>query len=164
MIMFGYATLADIEYISALLGAHPLRFPAVLYGYELRLQSFETMPPLVKKVSSINWKPSEFKSYFAFRNNNPKSKIDGVAWSLTIGQIAILDDWEFVGLWYHKIPVQIVDKKGKKYNAITYSLNAPGKRVSQLWVSLHKYPVNKKKMLTLAKKNNLAARRARGER
>lgn len=156
VILFGYATLAEKDYIKALVGKVPPHFQATLSGYELRLQRFDEMPDLVKKVSSANWKPEEFNSYFARKTTESNEKIKGVAWVLDKGQERVLDDWEFKGLWYDKKTVEITDNKGKKHSAVAYIINKEvGEKVPETY---RPFPVDKEKMLKLAKENNLAAR------
>lgn len=163
VLMFGYATLADPNYLKALLGVVPAHFPAILEGFQIQLQQYNTMPALVRKIANFNWKPGEFKSYYAYRTGNPSDKIDGVAWEINSAQKAVLDDWEFAGVWFKESPVIIKDKKGGKHPAYVYHIP---RRSSLGKVKIHfynVYPVDKGKMLMLAMKNNLLARRARGE-
>jgi hypothetical protein len=159
-LMFGYATLADPQYIRALLGRLPTKLVAYAVGYGLGIQRFNEMPDLVRKVSSQNWKPSEFRSYFAHKTNNPKNLLRGVIWEINEHDEAIIDDWEFLGIWYHKEIAEVLDRHGKRYKAIIYCVNGPGTPTVN---PTNPFPVNKAKMLVLARNNNLAARRARGE-
>ncbi len=102
-LMFGYATLAEGEYLRALLGVAPTGFPATLNGYEVWMQEFQDMPGAVKRVISEYW-GSSFKSYFARKTDNPGDVVTGIAWLITDRQEAVLDDWEFEGVWFRKQP------------------------------------------------------------
>lgn len=161
-LMFGYATLAEPEYLRALLGERPLMLGANVTGYELFLQRFQDMPEAVRKVIAKNWKPDEFKSYFARKADNPESRIKGVACSLDEKQAEVLDDWEFVGMWYAKEPVKIIDNLGAKHDGFIYSINnGVGDRVVGEY---NPWPVNITKTIRLAMDNNLMARRERSGR
>ncbi len=159
-LMFGCATLAQPEYLEALLGAVPEHFEAILSGYEICIQNYEHIPQPVRKVLDNSWPPGEFKTYFARKSHDPKAKIEGKALVLDHTSMEVLDDWEFEGLWYNKTPVKIV-ADGKEHDAVMYNIEnaigeaAPGK--------CEPYLVDKEKFLSLARKNNLTARRARGE-
>src|SRR3989338_4216721 len=154
VLVFGYATLSEQEYIQALLGVVPPHFGATLSGYQLCLQEYDCMPEKVQDVIAHNWKPEEFKSYFARKTSyfGPSDdSIRGVVWDLTESQKATLDDWEFEGLWYTADEVKVTDDQGKVHNAFVYAINSG--RGTVLEDGFDPYPVDKAKMLRLARKN-----------
>lgn len=161
-LLFGYATLGDESYVGALLGRVPQSFPAFIEGFELCLQSYETIPPLVQNaVKNSGWNPQTFRSYFARRSSDPLSRIDGRVWSLNDGEGRVLDDWEFEGLWYQRERAEVTDMEGRRHPVVIYTIpNAKDKPVGEV---KNPYPVDKELMLKLASQNNLVAREARGE-
>lgn len=154
-------TLGEPKYLKALLGKLPSNQPATLKGYEIWVQDYEEMPGLIQKIVGGTW-GNEFSSYFLKKTDNPRDKVTGIIVDLTEEQIKILDDWEFEGIWYTKEKVQVIDKKGKKQDVLTYNIkNAKGEKVDMK--TYNPYPVNEEKLLESARRDNLAARISRGE-
>ncbi len=155
-LMFGYATLSQPEYMEALLGAVPAHSQASLPEHELCLQKYEDLPQQVKNVVDQNWPRGQFESYFVRKASRPESTVDGVVWEIDPEQEKILDDWEFEGLWYKKEQVKI-RVNGEERDAFVYVINEGlGETVQGDYDC---FPVDKEKLLKLARENNLTARR-----
>jgi hypothetical protein len=165
--IFGCATGAQPEYMKALLGVVPYHFPAILRGYELGVQEYNDIPKPVRKILDNNWPKGEFKSYYVRESSDSDNEILGVAWFMRHEQIAVIDDWEFEGLWFDRNPVELVLKDGSRLlsGMDTYILKPQyrGHVIRSDLANKKPYLVEKKKFLELARKNNLFARRARGE-
>ena len=148
---FGYGANSDPEMMEAVTGTKLEGTPFVLKGFRFGILRLPELPRNVQRILRQDW-DSNFRIYSLVRGADNNS-VRGVLWELTDQQLALVHNWELIGLLPQEFTVYVEGENSNIFGARTVMITDP---IARMIVNGESYPPflnDRERMLSVARRS-----------